>query len=155
MAKIMRIIKNNRGQAFCSKCKKEIEPGDEYLKATPYRKKPIIRCIDCGIKTYELSSSPYVRQVYSLINWWKSKKWADADDVEHVIKDVEDMKYDVEYSLFNMPSNTLLQDRLQSLENCLNELETIDIDDDCDIEEDEDCSINYRDDIFNALQLLT
>lgn len=157
MSKIMKLKKNNRGQAFCSKCKKEILPGTEYLKATPYRRKAIIRCVECGIQPYELSSSPYVKRVHSLIDRWKLTKWATFEDVEYAMEEVEDMKNDVEYSLFNMPSNILLQDRAEALEECLDELEAIDTYED---EEDEDedtnagLGYNYRTDILSALQIL-
>ena len=82
---------------------------------------------------------------------------ATFEDVEYAMEEVEDMKNDVEYSLFNMPSNILLQDRAEALEECLDELEAIDTYED---EEDEDedtnagLGYNYRTDILSALQIL-
>lgn len=143
MAKINTLTKSIRGKAFCSKCGKEIVAGEKYLKATPYKRSPIIRCEECGIKPYETSGSMYVRMAGNLVYNWKRMYPLCDTVVDDIISDVESMKDDIESSLYNLPDQfqdgSILQDRLDSLDDCINELEYIDVSfyDDMD-ENDED-----------------
>ena len=130
MARIMILTKNARGKAICSKCGKEIIAREKYNKAIPYRREPIIRCLACGIKPYEASGSSYVRTASSLVNRWRNIGFVYDGILDEVTSDVEDLKYDIEYNLNNLPEQfqdgSILQNRLDSLEDCLNELESID-----------------------------
>ena len=70
MARIERINKSRKEQK-CSKCGEVIAVGMPYLKATPYRQRPIIRCTKCGLKSYETSGSEYVKEVGSIVEDWQ------------------------------------------------------------------------------------
>ena len=165
MSKIMKLTKGNRGVMICSGCNQEIKCGDQYLKATPYRQKPIIRCVKCGLQPYETSNSNYIRQVGRLKDYWRSRVQVDADDVQGLIDDINSLKDDVEYSLYNMPEQfqdgSVLRERLDALEMCIDELESIDIEEDYEDEDDdeqEDYYImipnNYKSDVLSALSNL-
>lgn len=160
MGKIITQKKSQRGIAICSKCGKMIQIGETYLKGQRYRCKPIVRCTQCGLKSYELSSSDYIRTVGSIKTTWSKKRWADQDDVYDLINKIESLRDDVESSLYSMPEQfqdqSILQDRLQSLEDCLFELNSIDIveEEEDDDEEDDFEEVNYRTDIIGALSCL-
>ena len=70
MARI-HMIKKARKQTQCCKCNKIIEVGMSYLKATPYHRRPIIRCTECGLESYETSGSDYIRNVGDIANHWE------------------------------------------------------------------------------------
>ena len=130
MAKIQVLTKSSRGKAICSKCGKEILSREKYLKATPFRRSPITRCLLCGLKPYETSCSPYKKQVGKLIYDWKKIYGIYDGVVDDIINEVENIKYDIESNLDNMPEQfqdySVLQDRLGGLDDCLDILNGID-----------------------------
>ena len=142
MAKIYELTKSSRGKAICSKCGKEIIVGEKYNKATPFRRSPIIRCIKCGIKSYETSGSSYIRTVGNLKANWKQRYAIDEDIVDNIMSDIKDIKDEVENSLYNLPEQfqdgNILQDRLDELNDCIDELELIDTSFYDDIDEDDE-----------------
>ena len=131
MAKIQVLTKRSRGKAICSKCGKEILSREKYLKATPFRRSPITRCLLCGLKPYETSCSPYKKQVGKLIYDWKKTYGIYDRVVDDIISEIENIKYDIESNLENMPEQfqdySVLQDRLDGLDDCLDILNNIDV----------------------------
>lgn len=134
MAKINVLVKSSRGKAICSKCEKEINKGERYLKAIPYRKDPIVRCLECGLKEYETSGSKYIRVAGGLKYDWKRKYIMRDTIIDDIISNLEDLKDDIEDNLYNLPDqfqdNSILQERLDAIEDCINELESIDMNND-------------------------
>ena len=138
MAKIKKIRKNSAGkQVFCGKCRKEITPGMDYLKATPFRRNPIIRCLSCGLKAYETSSSEYVQEIGALVEDW-DENYGITDSTVDDIRDVlETQRDNAEESLSNMPDHLqessetgmMLQERIDQLEEAIGELDSISLDD--------------------------
>ena len=149
MAKIQVLTKSRRGKAVCSKCGKEILPGEKYNKATPFRRESIIRCLNCGIKSYETSCSSYVKWAGSLVYNWERMYPIDETIVDDLMSEIESMKDDIEENLYNLPEqfqyDSILQERLDSLEECLSSLESIDTSfyDDID-EEDENYELELK-----------
>lgn len=131
MARIERINKSRKEQK-CSKCGEVIEVGMSYLKATPYRQRPIIRCTKCGLKSYETSGSEYVKEVGSIVeDWQESYDIHDgvAEEIASILEDLRDQQQD---SLDNMPeqlqdgdTGMMLQNRIDSLETAIDELNDI------------------------------
>lgn len=137
MAKIYRIKKSNKGKAvFCSKCRKGIAPGTEYLKATPYHRKPIIRCLICGLRSWETSSSEYVLEIGSLVEDWEQNIGVSETTIDDIKDVLETQKDQAEDSLSNMPdqlqesseAGMMLQERIEQLESAISDLEDIDYD---------------------------
>ena len=131
MAKIQVLTKSSRGKAICSKCGKEILSHEKYLKATPYRKEPIIRCLMCGLKDYETSGSKYLRSIGELKYDWKRKYLIHDTVIDDIITKLEIIKDDIEDNLYNLPeqfqSESVLQERLDAIEDCIDDLESIDL----------------------------
>lgn len=93
------------------------------------QKSPIIRCTHCGLRSYELSTSDYVRRVGAIVEEW-SENYALEDGVwEAIAEELSAIKDDCEESLENIPYElqdgevgTLLQERIESLDDCISQL---------------------------------
>lgn len=134
MAKIQTVNKCRKEQR-CGKCGKTIEVGSPYLYAEPAFRAKIVRCTTCGLKPYETSSSEFIQTIGALQDKWQEEYTGDtaAEDIASVLEDLRDQAQD---SLDNMPeqlqyseSGEILQERIDSLEDAISELEGIDIDD--------------------------
>lgn len=134
MARIERLKKSSRGKEIkCSKCGKTIEVGTEYLKATPYRRSPIIRCIECGLKAYETSGSEYVKSVGAIVENWQEDYGTSDGTAEEIASALEEIKETQEESLENNlregATGYMLQERIDALEDVISELEHISFED--------------------------
>lgn len=145
MAKINRIEKCRKEQK-CSKCGKAILVGSPYLKATPFKKAAIIRCTDCGLKWWETSGSYYIQTAGEL-----SETYSELEK-EDIISQLEELRDTCQDSLDNMPeqlqyseSGETLQNRIDNLESIITSLENID-----DLEEKKDCLRDEVEDNYRA-----
>lgn len=137
MARIERHKKSTRGKDLkCSKCGKDISVGEEYLKATPYHRPPIIRCVECGLKSYETSGSQYVRDVGSIVEDWQESFGTSDGVVDEIISSLEEIRDYTQESLDNMPeqlqqgdTGCMLQDRVDCIESTISDLEQISYED--------------------------
>ena len=97
------------------------------------QRKPIIRCPDCGLKPYELSTSDYVRQIGAIVEDWVENYVTDAGDYdglgEAIANDLQEIMDSCEESLENMPEGlqegdvgSLLQERIDALEEAISQL---------------------------------
>ena len=131
MARIERINKA-RKETKCCKCGAVIEVGMSYLKATPYRQRPIIRCIKCGLKSYETSGSEYIKEVGSIVEDWQESYGLHDGVAEEIASALEELRDQQQDSLDNMPEQLqdgdigmMLQNRIESLETAIDELNDI------------------------------
>ena len=67
------MIKNSnaRKEYICSKCNTTIKKGDKYFRGDRFMAPPIIRCQNCGIHSWECSSSEYTQTVGSVCDGWE------------------------------------------------------------------------------------
>lgn len=135
MGKVKKITKS-RKECRCSKCRKVIPAGSSYLKGEINFHLPIVRCIACGLKGWEVTTSDYLLHVGAIVYEWSKTYTADSSGIEDIILDLEEIRENLQDNLDNMPeglqqgdTGEMLQSRIDSLEFAVSELE--------DIEEDE------------------
>ena len=133
MAKIKRIEKARKAHT-CSKCRKEIKIGDPYLTATPYNRAPIIRCVECGLRSWETSGSEYVQSMGELVEDWQENYGIDENTVDSIKDALEEIKDGCQDSLDNMPeqlqyspTGEMLQERIDTIDGVISELDSIDL----------------------------
>ena len=124
-----------RKEYKCSKCGEVIKVGDIYLKGTPFRRSPVIRCTKCGLRSWELSSSDYVQGVGRVCDCWEEDYGCDEDTAQQIADELTNIQDEVQGSLDNMPeglqegdTGQLLQERIDNLEYAISDLEAIDYD---------------------------
>ena len=124
-----------RKEYKCSKCGETIKVGETYLKGTPFRRSPVIRCTKCGLRRWELSSSDYVQGVGRVCDCWEEDYGCDEDTAQSIADELDTIKDDCQDSLDNMPeglqegdTGQLLQERIDNLDSAVSDLECIDYD---------------------------
>lgn len=122
-----------RKEYKCSKCGETIKVGDTYLKGTPFRMKPIIRCTKCGLRSWELSSSEYVQGVGRVCDCWEEDYGCNEDTAQSIADELSTIRDETQDKLDNMPyglqegdTGQLLQERIDCLDDVISELESID-----------------------------
>lgn len=133
-------IQRSRKEHKCSKCGAVIEVGSPYLKGELNFHAPIVRCVKCGLQSWEVTSSDYLLSVGKVINCWQEDYSADESGVESIVSDLESIRDELQDRLDNMPESlqnadtgTVLSDRIDSIDSVISDLENID----CDADEDE------------------
>lgn len=141
MATITR-VKRSRKEYTCGRCGKKIEVGQPYLRGDLNFSRPVIRCCKCGLEHWEVTTSEYQLSVGEIVNRWYQHNNPDEDGRDSIVCDLESIRDDLQDRLDNMPeglqqgdTGCLLQDRIDSLDSAISELEDIDFDDE---ERDED-----------------
>lgn len=124
-----------RKEYKCSKCGEVIKVGDVYLKGTPFRRSPVIRCTKCGLRGWELSSSDYVQGVGRVCECWEEDYGCDEGTAQSIADELSTIRDNTQDSLDNMPeglqegdTGQLLQERIDNLDEAISELESIDYD---------------------------
>ena len=148
MARI-HMIKKARKQTQCCKCNKIIEVGMSYLKATPYHRRPIIRCTECGLESYETSGSDYIRNVGDIANHWEENFGLSEGVHDDIASELEEIRDQQQESLDNMPESLqegdtgmMLQERIECLDNVIDELNNVSY---------EECESSARDEVETEL----
>ena len=137
MGKITEQIKSTRGSATCSKCNKVIAVGERYLKGIQFGCKPVVRCTKCSFNKYELINNKYLRDITLLKDDWDSVKfeldfYSLSDRLDNIITVLEMMQGELQSSYDNLPDQFrdyhVVAQRLENINNCLDELEEIELD---------------------------
>ena len=134
MSKINR-VKKSRKEFKCSKCGKVIPVGSPYVYGSVYgRRTPVRRCVSCGLKPYELSTSLYVHSVAPSVEEWEGiygvteSVWISiADDLQNILDEVQERFANIPYQLQEGDTGSLLQERAEQLENAITELYDFDM----------------------------
>lgn len=129
-------IKKARKEHKCSKCSKVIEVGQPYKKGVINFHPDIIRCVDCGLKSYEVTTSEYCKEVGCICEDWSENYGCDETTVGQIVDTLNDLLSQCEDNLENMPDSLressstgeTLQTRIEQLEDAISELEQIDPD---------------------------
>ena len=160
MAKIER-IKKSRKEQKCGKCGKVIPIGSEYLKAAIGFGPTLVRCTGCGLQAWQVTTSDYLLRIGSLQNEWQENYEIDADTCDSITTDIQELLDETQEKLDNMPeqlqesdTGCLLQERIESMETTIDELNNIDYEDYADENNDqldEEKIDEYKDAIDEAL----
>lgn len=133
MGKVVRIAKSRKVHT-CQKCRKEISVGQPYLKGVINFHPDMVRCADCGLQYWEVTTSDYALNLGELVNTWTKTHGVSEDGVESIkchldelLEETKDKFDNIPYSLQDAPTGTLLQERIENLESVINMLENIDI----------------------------
>lgn len=145
-----------RKEYKCFKCNRKILKGEVYQKIIQIYRKPIFVCCDCVVPRSELTSSEYLSWLYDLQDNFQLES---PEDVESLIENIEDQKYELEDRFSNIPdqlqefvAGEILQERIDVLDDAIRSLEQIEFeesDDETDL--DQEC-INER--LEEALDIL-
>lgn len=134
MAKILRVEKS-RKETKCSKCGQVIPVGSSYVYGTPFHRPKVVRCISCGLKSYELSGSNWVQTVGEIMEDFEKVYGYTEDGIDSVKDALEELRDTCQDSFDNMPeqlqyseNGELLESRIEQCEDALNELDSIDVD---------------------------
>jgi hypothetical protein len=156
MGKITKVMKS-RKQYTCGRCRKKIEVGQPYLRGDLNFSPPVIRCCECRLEYWEVTTSDYQLSVGELVYHWPENYDVSEEGRDGIVGELESIRDDLQDRLDNMPeglqqgdTGQLLQDRIDQLDAAISDLENIDFDD---FEEgDEDNEIDYRVEIESALE---
>lgn len=153
MGKVVR-VKSSRKEWKCSKCGKVIPVGSPYLKGELNFARPIIRCPECGLESWEVTTSDYQLSLGPILYHWQENYEASEEGRDSLVMDLESISDDLQDRLDNMPeglqegdTGMLLQERIDGLQSAISDLESIDFDD-----EDEDA--DYEEQINDALNCI-
>ena len=140
-------VKKSRKEHKCGKCSKIIPVGSEYYKGELNFSPPIIRCANCGLKSYEVTTSDYQFRVGRLqVDWSSDYDSATCDCQEEIAAELESIAEDIQERLDNMPeglqegdTGQLLQSRIDSCESVAQDISNIEVDEDApeDVQEEE------------------
>lgn len=137
MARINTVNKSRKEQ-ICGNCKNIIPVGSRYYYIDFYSGRHSVRCEKCGFKPYETTENPYLQSLYQ-IQYDYSEKLDEAteetleDIVQDIVSDLENLRDEVQERFDNIPeqlqdgdAGSLLQERIDSLESAISDIENED-----------------------------
>lgn len=132
----VQIIQKSRKEYKCSKCGKTIPAGSKYYKGEINFGPTIIRCNDCKLESWEVTTSDYLLRVGQILYKWQEDYEVNEDTASDISSSLQEIEDDLQERLDNMPeglqegdAGQLLQERIDALEDAISELDCIDIDD--------------------------
>ena len=129
------VIKKSRKEYKCSKCGNVIPVGSTYYKGEINFGPTIVRCSNCKLESWEVTTSDYRLAAGEIVYRWKENYGEAEDAIDNIVSDLQNLADDLEGRLDNMPEGLqegdigqLLQERIDTLESVISDLECIDID---------------------------
>lgn len=160
----------SRKDYICSKCGKTIQKGEEYIRGNRFRLSPVIRCVSCNVKGYEVSSSEFVQSVGAIVeDWERETGWnhetsaiGDFESMkEEIISSLENIRDEQEDKLGNLPEQfqdsklgELISGRIEMLEEAICSLQAIDPDPYAEFssEDEENSQVQFLLELTNEVQ---
>lgn len=123
-----------RKEYICNKCKCTINPGDFYFKITEMYSNPKYRCQNCKPQRSELTNSEYLSWLYDLQdNLTERYDLQEEFSKDEIIQELENQKDELESRFDNIPeqlqyapAGETIQNRIDSLDSAISELEALD-----------------------------
>lgn len=130
-------IKKSRKEFKCSRCGKIIPKGSSYFRGEVNFGPTIIRCSECNLYPYEVTTSDYQIFVGDLqCRLTEQIDIYSEDCISDIISLLEDKRSEIEEKIENMEQSfsggevlETLHDRVECLESAVSNLESLDIDD--------------------------
>lgn len=129
------VIQKSRKECRCSKCGKTIPVGSKYYRGSINFHPDIVRCSDCGLESWEVTTSDYQLQAGEIVYRWNENYGVTEDAIESIRGDLESLAEELQERLDNMPESlqdsdtgVILQERIEQLEDAQNELDNVDVD---------------------------
>lgn len=131
----VQVIKKSRKEYKCNKCGKVIPAGSTYYKGEINFGPTIIRCQECKLEAWEVTTSHYQLVVGEIVHKWADNYGISEDAIDNMVSDLQDIVSELEDKLSNMPEGLqegdvgqLLQERIDTLEDVISNLGALDID---------------------------
>ena len=145
----VQVITKSRKEYRCKKCGKVIPAGSRYYKGEINFGPTIIRCTECGLEPWEVTTSDYQLRAGEIVYRWRENYDTSEDGIASIISDLEELRDELQDRLDNMPEGLqegdigqLLQERIDALDSAISDMESIDID-----TIQEDALSDYRSDL--------
>lgn len=118
-----------RKEYICYKCNRTIAIGEEYQKIVAMYRNPKTVCCSCKVPRSELTSSEYYAWLYDLQDNMTLETIEDMqqllDDIEYQKSELEDKYYNIPEQLQDGEAGSILQERIDNLDEVYDELESI------------------------------
>lgn len=126
----VKIVEKSRKEYRCSKCGELIPVGSRYYKGELNFSRPIVRCMKCGLKHYEVTTSDYVRTVGAIVEDWGENYPVEDGVWEGIAEALEELRDELQERFDNMPeqlqensdTGCMLQERIDALDSAISEL---------------------------------
>lgn len=140
MAKVH--TQKSRKEYKCSKCGNTINIGEEYHKIVEQFRAPRIRCCKCKPERSELTSSEYYSWLYDLQDHLEERYDLRTEEgKDELYSELDNMRDELQCKLDNIPeqlqyapAGETIQERIDTLESAMSEMDNLDFPD----EEDEE-----------------
>ena len=133
MGKVTKVNKS-RKEFKCNKCGSTIPKGSTYYRGSLNSSHDIIRCSKCKLKSWEVTASEYKLEVGRIVYDWRSHYDVDDDIISNISADLESIRDELSNKLDNMPeglqdsgTGIMLQERVDSLDAALDQLDDVDV----------------------------
>ena len=118
----------------CNRCDNTINPGDFYFKITEMYSKPKFRCLNCEPQRSELTNSEYLTWLYDLQdNLIDNYDLGEEFAKDEIIQELENQRDELESKFDNIPEQLqeapvaeMLQNRMDSIDSAISDLEALD-----------------------------
>ena len=138
MAKVNQVVKSRKEQV-CSGCGKIIPVGSPYKWISFNYGPTVVKCESCGFKPYETTSNEYLREVgrisyefeesvesYETIEDLESLRDETQTELEGIRDELEEKKYNLPEQFQESGPGEIITERIDTLENVIDELSMID-----------------------------
>lgn len=130
------IINKSRKEFKCNKCGKVIPAGSKYYKGEINFGPTIVRCEECKLESWEVTTSDYQLSVGQIVYRWRDDYNLEEGVNEDIASALEEIRDDLQDKLDNMPEGLqegdvgqLLQERIDALDSAIEDLNSFDLDD--------------------------
>lgn len=114
--------------------KKVIPVGSMYYKGEINFGPTIVRCSECKLESWEVTTSDYTLSVGPILYHYADNYDMNEDGLTELISNLEEIRDDLQSRLDNMPESLqygptgeLLQERIDGLDSAIGDLESIDV----------------------------